>query len=98
MKFEWDISKNDINFGKHGIRFEEAKEIFSGTVLTAIDDRSDYGEIRKISIGEAGGVIVIVVVHTDRRDVKRIISARRANKKERGKYYEYLKDIEKKNK
>jgi hypothetical protein len=52
MKYVWDKQKNEANFKKHGIHFEEAKEIFSGPVLTFKDSRADYGEVRKISIGE----------------------------------------------
>ncbi|MFM8606595.1 MAG: BrnT family toxin [Hyphomicrobiales bacterium] len=56
--------------------------IFDGPVQTVIDDRKDYGEVRLIALGEVDGV-VLVVVYTDRGDVRRIISARYANKKER---------------
>lgn len=82
---------------KHGIRFEDASLIFSGIVLTAVDKRHDYGEERRISIGAIGDIIVIVVVHTNRSGKIRIISARRANKKERSSYHEFCKNIKKKN-
>ena len=75
---------------KHGISFEEALFIFDGDVLTGVDTRRDYGETRKISIGAIQGLIVIVVVHTDRNGLIRIISARLANRKERQKYHDYL--------
>ena len=55
-----------------------------------MDDRFDYDEIRELSIGQLflpeQPVIVVLVVHTDRNGVTRIISARRANKKERKRY------------
>lgn len=54
-----------------------------------IDNRRDYGEIRKISIGPINSHIC-VVVYTDREDNIRIISARRANQRERRRYYEYI--------
>lgn len=95
MKYEWDPTKNESNCKKHGIWFEEAVEIFKGLVLTAISDSTDYGEIRKISIGELPETIVIVVIHTRRNKKSRIISARRANKKERDKYYEYIENFKK---
>ncbi|HDP79355.1 MAG TPA: BrnT family toxin, partial [Spirochaetes bacterium] len=41
MGFEWDSEKNKQNFQKHGILFEEAREIFRGPVLKAVDDRID---------------------------------------------------------
>ena len=91
MKFEWDKKKNEINLQKHGISFEEATLIFSGPVFTAEDKRHSRGEIRRISIGEVEKIIVVVVVHTKRGESTRIISARKANKKERSLYYEDLK-------
>ncbi|MDJ0691214.1 MAG: BrnT family toxin [Xenococcaceae cyanobacterium MO_188.B32] len=90
MQFEWDESKNAANLKKHGISFEEAKLIFDNVVFTSIDDRFDYEEIREISIGAIESLVVVTVVHTDRGEVTRIISARKATKKERKKYYEYL--------
>jgi len=89
MGFEWDEAKNQKNIQKHGISFERAKRIFSGKVLTRIDDRYDYGEVRKISSGLLEGTIIIVVVHTDRKDKTRIVSARKANKEEREAYREF---------
>lgn len=54
-QFEWDENKNHSNHERHGISFEEAREIFSGPVFTMVDDRMDYGEERLISIGLIGG-------------------------------------------
>jgi uncharacterized DUF497 family protein len=90
MRFEWDEDKNQRNIEKHGVSFEQAQAIFDGFTVHAIDDRSDYGELREISIGLLDGVAVIVVVHTDRRNICRIISARRANRKERKLYDEEI--------
>ena len=87
MKFEWDENKNQSNFEKHGIYFEEAIEIFKGDCLTWFDNRKDYSEIREITIGEIKKNILIVIVHTDRFGNIRIISARKANQRERRKYY-----------
>lgn len=89
MKFEWDENKNQSNFEKHGIYFEEAVEVFKSDCLTWIDDRKDYGETREITIGEINKHIVLVLVHTDRFGTIRIISARKANERERRKYYEH---------
>jgi len=62
-------------------------------VLTIEDKRKEYGEARKISIGELERkVAVAIVIYTDRKGKTRIISARIANKKERTLYYEYLKE------
>ncbi|MFK0734868.1 MAG: BrnT family toxin [Gloeotrichia echinulata GP01] len=87
--FEWDENKNTTNIGKHGIDFREASKIFYDNCrLTFPDTRQDYGELREISIGEINlsldnSIIILVVVHTDRDGSIRIISARKANKKER---------------
>lgn len=91
MKFEWDEQKNQTNIIKHGISFQEAQEVFKDPkLLTYVDDRFNYEEIRELSIGQLflpeQPVIVVLVVHTDRNEVTRIISARRANKKERRRY------------
>ena len=91
MQFEWDEKKNKLNYEKHGIYFDEAKEIFSSFVLINKDTRFDYGEARFIAIGELSGVLVIVVIYTNRNENIRIISARKASNKEREKYYEYIK-------
>lgn len=88
--FEWDDDKNASNIAKHGLSFEKAAQIFDGPVITSIDDRIDYGEVRHISIGSIGSVVIIVVAHTDRNGKIRIISARPAKKRERERYAEAL--------
>lgn len=93
MQFEWDNEKNRANFDKHRIRFEESALIFRGPTLTTIDDRKDYGEIRKISIGQIQGLIYLVVVHTDRDGSTRLISARKAKSVERGRYDDYIQEV-----
>ena len=92
MEFEWNEAKNRSNQDKHGIGFEEAREIFERSVLMWEDTRHDYGEARYISVGEIGDsvVVVLVVVHTPRGRRTRIISARKANARERKRYYAYL--------
>ncbi len=90
MKFEWDEPKNQANINKHGISFERAITIFAGTIISAPDIRYDYGESREVTIGMMDDCVIIVVVHTDRQGVIRIISARPANRKEREKYYGYI--------
>lgn len=91
MGFEWDEQKNKSNIIKHGISFQEAKEIFKDpNRLTYIDNRFDYEETRQLSIGQLflpkQPVLVVLVVHTNRNGVTRIISARRASRKERKLY------------
>jgi len=90
MDFEWDPEKDERNFAKHGIRFNEARLIFDGPVLTSTDNRADYGEERQIGIGEIDGIITVVVVHTARNGRVRLISARLANRKERRLYHAFI--------
>jgi uncharacterized DUF497 family protein len=93
LQFEWDDAKNEANRIKHDIAFEEAALIFRGIILTEPDERKDYGETRDISIGTVAEQVVIVVVHTDRNGVTRLISARTANRTEKRRYYDYCKKI-----
>ncbi len=90
MQFDWDPAKNEANLNKHGISFDEARHIFDGPVLTRVDDRHDYGEDRGISLGAVSADAVLVVVHTERGDRIRLISARKANRRERKVYYDHL--------
>lgn len=81
-EFEWDEAKNRENLRKHGISFGRAVEIFNGPILSIPDDRYDYGEEREMTFGMTGNLVILAVVHTDRDNVTRIISARRADKDE----------------
>ncbi len=94
MKFEWDENKSKANLDKHMISFNVAKYIYFHERFTLIDSRKDYGEKRFINIGSVLGV-VLVVISTIRDDTIRIISARKANQRERSKYYEYIKKANK---
>ena len=88
--FEWDEAKEITDIAKHGISFAQASRIFAGRVWTFIDTRTDYGEVREISIGVADAVAFLTVVHTDWSGVTRIISARPASQRERKRYDEAL--------
>jgi uncharacterized DUF497 family protein len=97
MEFDWDSAKNEANLKKHGISFDEAKHIFDGPTLTRLDDRRDYSENREISLGALSPDVVLVVVHTERRDKIRLISARKASRRERKVYYDHLAQAQKGN-
>lgn len=86
MGFVWDEEKNQRNIRDHGIRFEDAQKIFDGPILTEIDDRNDYGEVRETSLGLLNGIVVLMVVHTERENTTRLISARKAVPRERRRY------------
>ena len=89
VKFEWDKTKDRSNFDKHGVSFGDATEIFSSMRVTTVDNRKDNGEIRKITIGRIDRRIC-VTVYAERDDTIRIISARKANARERRKYDEFI--------
>jgi uncharacterized DUF497 family protein len=92
MEFEWDLTKNRANIAKHGVSFEDAARIFEGPVLTYPDDRLEYGEQRWVSIGVVGAVTYLTALNTDRDGTERIISARRATKREREQYTHHVED------
>ena len=86
--FEWDFKKAKANLEKHGVSFEEASTVFKDTLSLTIDDPlHSSDEKRLVLIGISYNNRILVVVHTEREDNIRIISARKATKKER-KYYE----------
>jgi uncharacterized protein len=80
--FEWDDRKRRATLAAHGRPdFMVAIRIFDGPVLEALDGRKDYREERRRAIGEVDGRC-LVVVYTPRGGNRRIISARKANRKE----------------
>ena len=89
MEFEWDEIKSLTNLRKHDVDFQSAVRIFDRDVARGIDDHEDYGEIREWAVGEAGGRI-LYVVFTMRGIRCRIISARKATKREREEYLRSL--------
>jgi uncharacterized DUF497 family protein len=90
MRVEWDNAKNHANRTKHGIDFETAQLIFDDPFCITFVDRVTAGEERWHAIGSIEMIIVLVVVHTHREEnseeVIRIISARRATRRERKLY------------
>ncbi len=86
MRFEWDENKNRLNIRKDGIDFADAVDIFRPPMLTLQDDRENYGEERWIALGWIRAIIGVVVYVERGGDVIRIISARKATKKEEYRY------------
>ena len=91
LKFEWDPRKDSANQRKHGISFSEAATVFRDDRALIIPDpgHSD-AEDRFLLLGLSAAIRALVVCHClrDQGDTIRIISARRANKLERGQYFE----------
>ncbi len=87
--FEWDINKARTNVLKHKVAFEEAATVFGDERSLTIDDMAhSEQEKRKITLGKSVKNHLIVVVHTERGERIRIISARKASRKERKQYEE----------
>jgi len=85
--FEWDSQKAKSNLKKHGVSFEEASTAFQDTLSLTIDDPlHSIDEVRVVLIGMLNKNRLLVVVHTGKGDNIRIISARKATKKERKNY------------
>lgn len=89
LHFEWDTKKASDNLRKHKVSFEEACTVFGdASAITIPDLEHGEGEWREVTIGMTSKMAITVVYHTDRRGRVRIISARRATKKERQQYSE----------
>ena len=84
MQLEWDEAKRRSNIAKHGLDFIDAERVLEGYTLTFLDDRHE--ELRYVSTGLLR-TIVVVIVHTPRQDVTRIVSMRKASKHETANYY-----------
>jgi len=87
MHFEWDPEKARANRAKHGVSFEEAMRAFLDPLsVTILDPDHSESEDRFVLIGQSPLGRLLVVVHTDRGDAIRLISARRATRRERRAY------------
>jgi len=94
VRFEWDEAKGLSNLRKHGVSFEEASQVFLDPLHVSVQDRVEDGEPRWQTLGLVGGLILLTMAHTVREEfgdgtlieVIRIISARRATRKERRRY------------
>lgn len=89
MVYEWNAAKAKANAHKHGVSFEEASTVFLDPFAwTFSDPDHSAAEAREITIGYSVQHRVIFVAHSQRGDRTRIISARRATRKERKQYEE----------
>jgi uncharacterized protein len=89
MPIEFDAAKRDKTLAERGLDFARATEVFAGIHLTAPDSRQDYTEDRFITLGHLEGRLV-VLVWTPRDEVRRIISMRKANDREKAFYDRYV--------
>jgi len=94
LKFEWDINKDKINTKKHGVTFDEARTVFFDEhAIDFYDPEHSDEEERFILLGNSFKLNTIIVCHCFREEQTkvRIISARKANKKEQKSYWKYRK-------
>ena len=90
IRFEWDDENAASHFKKHKVSFEMAARAFADPFALTAHDRIENGEQRWQTIGMVDGHLVLLVAHTvgedDDTEVIRIISARKADPKERKRY------------
>jgi uncharacterized DUF497 family protein len=89
LEFGWDDQKAASNQQKHRVTFEESATVFADPLAAIFDDEAhSQEEHREIIIGHSARERLVVVSFTERAGVIRIISARRATKRERQDYEE----------
>jgi uncharacterized DUF497 family protein len=92
VRVEWDEAKNEANKRKHGVSFESVAEMFApeADYLQIFDPEHSTGEDRFISLGLVRGGVVMVVTTEPEDAVIRIISARRATRREARFFAEFM--------
>jgi uncharacterized DUF497 family protein len=91
MEFAWSEAKRSANVRAHSLDFVDARRVFEGATYTFEDDRFSYGERRFVTLGLLAGVPVSIV-HTETEHEIRIISFRKATKREAKIYFDALQD------
>ena len=89
MRVEFDPAKDLVNQAKHGISLAMAVELDWETALVWVDDRFEYGETRMIALAPKNEILYYVAF-VDRGEVQRVISLRRANRREVKHYVQSL--------
>jgi uncharacterized protein len=91
MRFTWSERKRATNLKDHGLDFIDAPRVFEGETFTFEDARFDYGEQRFETLGLLAGVPVSIV-HMESEDEIRVISFRKATKREANIYFSQIQD------
>jgi uncharacterized DUF497 family protein len=87
LEFEWDGEKARTNWLKHRVSFDEARTMFGDALAVTVPDPDhSVGEDRLVTIGLGSFGLLLVVAHTERSGIIRIISARPATARERRAY------------
>lgn len=89
MEFTWSETKRSANVVAHGLDFLDARSVFDGLTYTFEDDRFSYGEQRFVTLGLLAG-IPVSVVHTENNHEIRIISFRKATRRESKIYFDAI--------
>ena len=89
MRIEFDPAKDAANQAKHGVSLSLAAELDWESALVWVDSRFEYGELRMVALAPRTG-IVYYVAFVERGAVRRIISLRRANRREVDRYVQDL--------
>ena len=85
IKYAFDPAKEAVNRAKHGVSLALAEILFSEPHISITDDRFEYGETRQLAFGFIQNRL-FVCVYADQKEKRRIISLRRANKREVKRY------------
>jgi len=91
MRFRWSEAKRQSNLSDHGLDFADAPRVFDGLTYTFEDNRFDYGERRFVTLGLLEGMVVSIV-HTESPRLIRVISFRKATKREQAIFFNSIKD------
>ena len=86
MRFRYDPAKAAANLRKHGVSFADAEGVLEDPLAVTVQDPDPEGETRLITVGMGSAGELLVVVYAERNEEYRIISARRATRKERKSY------------
>ena len=91
IEFAWSGTKRVANLRAHGLDFVDAPRVFECATYTFEDDRFSYGEQRFVTLGLLAGMPVSVV-HTESEHEIRVISFRKATKREAQIYFDAIQD------
>jgi hypothetical protein len=86
VRFRYDPAKAAANLGKHKVSFADAEGVFQDPLAVTVEDPDAAGERRFVILGLGSAGEILVVVYTEREDECRLISARRATRRERKQY------------
>ena len=92
IRFKWDESKRIANIRERRLDFADAKLMFHGRMVVRLDKRLDYGEIRYLAYGLVKNRLMAVVYTQREQNIIRIISFRKANKREQAFYEKKIKN------